>query len=413
MLRLRLSRPCVAALLLGFASGLPLALSGATLQAWLTTEGLDLKTIAWFSLAGQPYAWKFLWAPALDRFSLPWLGRRRGWMLLLQLALALTVAALALTPIPDGLRWLAALALAVACLSASQDVVIDGWRAEILTPEERGIGAGAAVLGYRLGMLVSGALALIAARQFGWRPVMLALAGLLALLPLCTLWAPEPGAGQQGRAPASLAEAVWGPLRELLGRRQGPLLLLLVGLYKLSDAFQLALSTTFLLRGVGFSLDEVGVVNKAVALVASVLGVMIGGYGLLRLGLLRALLLFGVLQSSTSLLFVLLALRGHDFPLMVLSVTVENLASGMGTAAFAALLMGLCSARYSATQYALLSAVAALGRIYVGPLTGVLVQAWGWPSFFAFAALTGIPGLLLVGWLRERITLTEQQAALP
>jgi len=399
------SRRSGAALLLGFASGLPLALSGATLQAWLTTEGLDLKTIAWFSLAGQPYAWKFLWAPALDRFALPWLGRRRGWMLLLQLALAVTVAGVALVPVPGGLAWLAALAVAVAFLSASQDIVIDGWRAEILRPEERGIGAGAAVLGYRLGMLVSGALALIAAQQFGWRPVLLSLAALLGLLPLCTLWAPEPGADSGALRPASLSEAVWGPLRDLFARQRAVPLLLLVACYKLSDAFQLALSTTFLLRGAGFSLAEVGVVNKAVALVASVLGVMIGGFGMARLGLLRALLLFGVLQSTTSLLFVALALRGHDFPLMVASVSFENFASGMGTAAFAALLMGMCSARYSATQYALLSAVAALGRIYVGPLTGALVAAWGWPAFFGFAALTGIPGLLLVWWLRERITL--------
>lgn len=409
MAGLRFSRRCTAALLLGFASGLPLALSGATLQAWLTTEGLSLKTIGWFSLAGQPYAWKFLWAPALDRYALPWLGRRRGWMAVLQLALAASVAAIALTPIPAGLLLLAALAVAVAFLSATQDIVIDAWRTEILQPEERGLGAGAAVLGYRLGMLVSGALSLVAAGSFGWRPVLLGLALLLALMPLLTLWAPESADTAAAGRPASLQEAVWEPLKDLLSRPSAAGLLLLVALYKLSDAFQLALSTTFLLRGAGFHLEEVAVVNKVVALIAVIAGVMLGGAGLARLGLVRALLLFGSLQAATSLLFVALALRGHDFPLMVFSVVFENLASGMGTAAFAALLMALCRVRYSATQYALLSALSALGRIYAGPLTGALVEAYGWPLFFGFAALTGLPGLALVAGLRRRITTLESQ----
>ncbi|MDE3009701.1 MAG: MFS transporter [Pseudomonadota bacterium] len=403
-----LNRRCLAALLLGFASGLPLALSGATLQAWLTTEGLSLKTIGWFSAAGYPYAWKFLWAPLLDRYRLPLLGRRRGWMVLLQLALAAAVAGLAVVPLPQGLPWLAALAVLVAFLSASQDTVIDGWRTEILLPDERGLGTGAAVLGYRLGMLVSGALALIAAASLGWRPVLAVLALLMAVLPLFSLWAPEPAADPARAAPRDLREAVVGPLRDLMGRHALPwLMLALVVLYKISDAFQLALSTTFLLRGAGFTLQQVGWVNKVVALIASVLGVMAGGAGLARLGLVRALLLFGVLQSATSLLFVVLALRGPDLPLMIAAVSSENFASGMGTAAFATLLMGLCSARYSATQYALLSAMAALGRINAGPLAGVLVQDWGWPLFFAFAAASGLPGLLLVWRLRVPIAATE------
>jgi PAT family beta-lactamase induction signal transducer AmpG len=204
---------------------------------------------------------------------------------------------------------------------------------------------------------------------------------------------------------------VIGPLRDFMNRPGAWAMIALVVAYKLSDAFQLALSTAFLLRGPGFSLAEVGLVNKGVALVATLVGVALGGIGLLRFGLVRALLVFGALQALTAFGFVALALRGHDFPLMVLAVTLENLISGMGTAAFAALLMGLCSARYSATQFALLSALAAVGRVYVGPLSGVLAEALGWPAFFAFSALAGAPGLGLVWWLRARVAALEMPQA--
>jgi MFS transporter, PAT family, beta-lactamase induction signal transducer AmpG len=396
-----LDQRLLAALLLGFASGLPLALSGATLQAWLTTQGASLQSIAWFSLAGLPYTWKFLWSPGLDRYSPPFGGRRRGWMVLTQIALSLVLLSMAFTAVPESLPRLAALAVLLAFLSASQDVVIDAWRTEVLSPAQRGLGAAMAVMGYRLGMLVSGALALILAQSLGWQTVMTIMALIFLVLPLVSLWAPEPVNAEL--APRTLQEAVVGPLREFLGRPGAWMLLLLVVAYKLSDAFATALSTTFLLRGVGFSLAEVGVVNKAVALIATLLGAVIGGVGLARWGLVRALLWFGVLQALAALGFFVLALKGHDLPFMIVAVTVENVTSGMGTAAFAALLMGLCSPKYSATQFALLSALSAVGRVYVGPVSGLLAESLGWPLFFLFSIGAGVPGLLLVWWLRHQL----------
>ncbi len=402
-------RRLLAALLLGCASGLPLALSGATLQAWLTTEGASLKSIAWFSLVGLPYTWKFVWSPFLDRYAPPAFGRRRGWMMVLQVALAALLAAMAFTAVPADLPRLAVLAIGVAFLSASQDIVIDAWRTEVLHPAERGLGAAFAVLGYRLGMLVTGALALVAAQAWGWRDVFLALAGLFLLLPLVSLWAPESDQAPVC-APADLRSAVIEPLREFLQRDGAWAMLALVVAYKLSDAFAMALSTTFLLRGAGFSLAEVGLVNKGVALVATLAGAVLGGAGLARLGLLRALLTFGALQSLAALGFFLLSVQGHVLWLMVLAVTLENLTSGMGTAAFAALLMALCDRRFSATQFALLSALAAFGRVYVGPASGWLAANLGWPVFFVFSIVMGLPGLLLVWWQRARVARLDEES---
>jgi PAT family beta-lactamase induction signal transducer AmpG len=396
-----LDRRLIAALLLGFASGLPLALSGATLQAWLTTQGASLQSIAWFSLAGLPYTWKFLWSPGLDRYSPAFGGRRRGWMVLMQISLAIVLLAMANTAVPESLPQLAALAVLLAFLSASQDVVIDAWRTEVLAPSQRGLGAAMAVMGYRLGMLVSGALALILAQSLGWQTVFNLMAAIFLVLPLVSLWAPEPQS--ELHVPNTLHDAIVGPFKEFISRRGAWALLLLVVAYKLSDAFATALSTTFLLRGVGFSLAEVGLVNKAVALMATLLGALLGGIGLVRLGLVRALFVFGSLQALAALGFFALALQGHDLVLMVIAVTTENLTSGMGTAAFAALLMGLCSTRYSATQFALLSALSAVGRVYVGPLSGLLAESLGWPLFFLFSVLAGVPGLVLVWVLRREL----------
>jgi PAT family beta-lactamase induction signal transducer AmpG len=322
-------------------------------------------------------------------------------MVLTQIALALVLLNMAWTAVPESLPRLAGLAVLLAFLSASQDVAIDAWRTEVLAPTQRGLGAAMAVMGYRLGMLVSGALALIMAQSLGWQTVFILMAGIFLVLPLVSLWAPEPQI--ERLAPQTLQEAVVGPLRDFMGRKGAWALLLLVVAYKLSDAFATALSTTFLLRGVGFSLAEVGVVNKAVALIATLLGALIGGLGLASLGLVRALLWFGLLQAVAALGFFALALRGHDLGLMVFAVTTENLTSGMGTAAFAALLMGLCSTRYSATQFALLSALSAVGRVYVGPLSGLLAELLGWPVFFLFSVLAGVPGLLLVWVLRKQL----------
>ena len=387
---------------LGFASGLPLALTSGTLQAWLTTLGLDIGTIGVLSLVGLPYTVKFLWAPLMDRYALPWLGRRRGWMLVTQIGL---VVAIALMPAVSAGGWvgiLALCALVVAFLSASQDVAFDAYRADVLKPAERGTGAGLSILGYRLAMLVSGAMALILADAFGWQWTYLGMAGLMAVGLIATVACKEPPPPEASSGGAG-SNIVVAPLRAFLTRENAVPMLVLVVLYKLGDALAGALTTTFLIRGVGFSLTDVGVVNKGLGLAALLVGALWGGALLARIGLYRALLGFGVLQAVTNLGFAWLALLGNDYVAMATVVTLENLSGGMGTAAFVALLMALCDRRYTATQYALLSAFASIGRVVVSPASGFAVEALGWPAFFVLTFLSAVPGLWLMMRLRHTV----------
>lgn len=406
------SRRLAVMLPLGFASGLPLALTSGTLQAWLTVAGVDLRAIGLFSLAGLPYTVKFLWAPLMDRFTPPWLGRRRGWMLLAQAGLIGGIAAMALAGPDPGtdtaeILWLVgAVAMLVAFLSASQDIAFDAYRADVLRPAERGLGAAVSVTGYRLAMLVSGAVALILSDWIGWRETYLLMAGLMSIGLVTALASPEPD--QPPASPRTLAEAVWGPVQEFFSRSAAPWLLLLIVLYKIGDAFAGSLTTAFLIRGVGFSPTEVGVVNKGMGLAATILGALVGGALTARWGLFRSLLYFGVLQAVSNLAFMLLAWTGKSYGVMVSAVAFENLSGGMGTATFVALLMALCDHRYTATQFAALSALAALGRVFVGPPSGYLVEAVGWVRFFFVTFLAALPGLWLV-W-RQRAELVALQA---
>jgi PAT family beta-lactamase induction signal transducer AmpG len=396
------SRKIFLLLLLGFSSGLPLALTGATLQAWLAVEGVDIMTIGWFALVGQPYVYKFLWAPLMDRYSLPFLGRRRGWLALTQLLLLVFIAWLG-TLSPREAPWLLALlAVAVAFLSASQDIVFDAFRTDSLGAEERGAGAAVSVLGYRIAMLVSGGLALILVdnwltwEQTYWLMALLMLLGLAA-----TGAAQEPEA--PARPPRTLVEAVREPLEEYFMRPAAVALLVLIILYKLGDAFAGTLTTAFLLRGVGFSLTDVGLVNKWLGVGATIVGALAGGALMAKLRLYRSLLLFGVLQALTNLGFMLLAVAGKSYPLMISVIAAENLCGGMGTAAFVGLLMAMCDRRFSATQYALLSALASLGRVYVGPAAGALAAQFGWTTFFFITFLVALPGIFMLWWQRPRI----------
>ncbi len=368
-------------LLLGFSSGLPLALTGATLQAWLAVEGIDIQAIGWFTLVGQPYVYKFLWAPLMDRYSIPLLGRRRGWLLATQAALLVAIACMGTVSPKEAPFLLAALALAVAFLSASQDIVFDAYRADVLGAEERGAGAAVSVLGYRIAMLVSGGLALILVDNWiSWTQAYWLMAALMLVGVAATWAAAEPATPP--RAPKTLAEAVREPLAEYFSRHGAWLLLLVIILYKLGDAFAGTLSTAFLLRGAGFSLTDVGWANKWLGVGATILGLLIGGALMAKLRLLKSLLLFGFLQAFTNLGFMLLAAAGKSYPLMITVIAAENLCGGMGTAAFVALLMAMCDRRFSATQYALLSALASLGRVYVGPAAGALAESFGWTTFF-------------------------------
>ena len=396
-------------LLLGFASGLPLALTAGTLQAWLAAENVDIVAIGWFALVGQPYTYKFLWAPLMDRYVPPFLGRRRGWLLVTQLLLAAAIAFMGtLTPV-DSVWLLGATALTVAFLSASQDIVFDALRADWLERDERGAGAAVSVLGYRIAMLVSGAGVLILADQWlGWHAAYWLMAALMGVGMAATWLVVEPE--PKGEVPKTLDVAVVQPFAEFFTREGAVALLLFVVLYKLGDAFAGNLTTTFLLRGPGFSLTEVGAINKGFGLAATIFGALAGGALMAKMRLYRALLVFGILQAITNLGFMLLSASGKSYALMVTVIGLENLCGGMGTAAYVALLMALCDRRFSATQYALLSALSAVGRVYVGPVAGYLVDGLGWQSFFFFSFLIALPGLALLVWMRGRI---EQIDATP
>lgn len=390
-------------LALGFASGLPLALTGGTLQAWATVEMVSLQAIGFLTLVGSAYTLKFLWAPLVDRYVPPFLGRRRGWMLLTQVGLALSIMAMGLFSPGRSLMPLALLAVLVAFLSATQDVAFDAYRTDVLHADERGAGAALSVLGYRLAMLVSGGLALVIADQWlGWGNTYVLMGALMVLAALVTLLSPEPEATIV--PPSTLREAVMGPLKEFFSRRGAITLLVLVVLYKLGDAFAGALSTTFLIRGVGFSPGEVGMVNKIMGLAATIIGAVVGGGLLARLGLYRSLMLFGLAQAVSNLAYWLIAVAPKSLVLMAAGIGLENLCGGMGTAAFVALLMGLCNQQFSATQFALLSALSAIGRTYLaGPLSPPLVEAFDWPMFFLITVLIALPGLVLLWWRRDEI----------
>jgi PAT family beta-lactamase induction signal transducer AmpG len=463
-------------LMLGFASGLPLALSSGTLQAWLTVEGLDITTIGFFALAGLPYTFKFVWAPLADRFEPPMLaGRRRSWLLVTQIGLAVACFAMATLDPKVSVYAVGACAVAIAFLSASQDIVFDAYRTDLLDETERGAGAAVSVLGYRVAMLVSGGLALIIADQWlGW-PNMFRLMGVLfGGMALVTLWSPKPPPAETLRSEvrselvgfvamlAAGAATFWLlrqlPWQWLLGndrfgglaadtvvlviaclaalraaraagfpsflapwdaffsRERAAWLLALIVLYKLGDAFAGSLSTSFLIRGAGFTPTEVGAVNKVLGLLATIVGALAGGAWLARRPLYASLMLFGILQAVSNFGYWLISVLPKNYTLMAAAIGFENLCGGMGTAAFVAFLMSLTDRRFSAAQYALLSALAAVGRVYVGPVSGLMVAAFGWPSFFVFSVAAALPGLALLAWLKPQVIALDSSrggAAIP
>lgn len=499
-------------LILGFASGLPLALTGTSMQAWLTGDNIDIATIGFFSLVGLPYTFKFLWAPLMDRFEPPVFGRRRGWLVLSQLAICLTLAVMSRIAPAVNTMLFAWCAISIAFLSASQDVVIDAYRTDSLEPSERGLGSSLTVFGYRLAMILSGGIAFVwadSATGNGWSwpdiyNVMALIMGVLALIsalavpslgadkvapktdakndligfaavvlavfvgyeftnyiatPLSTsVLKPLFKAGADGAANPDLKKWVdmvslllgiaftiplaWfaskkakfetlnTSLKNYFSIKGAVSFLAFIILYKLGDAFAGSLTTPFLLKGMGFTTAEVGVVNKVIGLWLTIFGAIAGGAIMIRLGLYRSLFVFGVLQLLSNLGFWLVAVSGKGawgsftlpaFDLVIVSlkeasqvdwlllsaIAVENVTGGMGTAAFVAFLMALCNQKFTATQYALLSAFSAVGRVWVGPLAGVLISSIGWPTFFIFSMLAALPGLLILFKLRDVVRALE------
>ena len=393
--------------LLGFASGLPLALSGSSLQAWFTTADMSLRDIGWITLIGQAYVFKFLWAPLLDRLPLPFLGRRRGWIFMMQLLCGVALIAMSFYTPQGAASTLAFLGVLLAFASATQDTAYDAHRTDLLRPEERGWGTAFMQGGYRAAMLVSGALALILADHVGWAWVYRLMGALMLAAMLVTATSPDAPNEQPAR---SFAEAVVEPFVDFF-HRYGALALAwlaLMVLYKLCDAFALSLSTTFLLRVPHFSLTQLGVINKTFGLAAGLLGALAGGWVVTRMRLFPALLLLGVLQALVNLGYIWLAHGGPNLYALAVVVGAENFFSGLGSTAFVVLVTALCNVRFSATQYALLSSLAAVGRVFLGPLAAWLVPQVGWSNFFAITALSALPGLLLVFALRRAIDGVEQ-----
>jgi PAT family beta-lactamase induction signal transducer AmpG len=388
----------VAILFLSFASGLPFNLTNFTLQAWLASEGLSIKTIGLFSLAALPYNVKFLWAPFLDRYLPPILGRRRGWILIYQACLAVCIAVMGMSSPTKAPYVLGGIAVLLAFLSASQDIVIDAYRVDAIPPSERALAAAAAAFGYRTAAMLAGAVLVLIAASLGWRIAFLFVACLMAATMAATLWAPEPVA--PGHPPRTLADAVWHPLRALLDQKGMWGFLLLVLLYKVGDALALSLYSTFMIQGVGFSLQELSIAGKLNMTISTMIGVAFGGWIYLRWGTFRSLLVFGIGQALTNLLYLWLALAGKKVWLLALATCLDTMIGGMGQAAFVAFLVSLCSADFSATQYALLSALAVLPRNVTGAIAGALVPKIGWPTFFVVTCLSAVPGLVLLVILR-------------
>ena len=384
----------------GFASGAPNSGLGDVLPIWLATHGVPVELIGLLPLAGLPYAIKFLWAPLLDRWPIPWPDRRRGWIALLQLLLGVSIASLALLQPSTNPRTLAAIglvALVVAVLSATQDIVIDAYRTDLLPEPERGAGAAANSLGFRGGTLILGSGALLIAGGAGY-PLAFVAAGLLMLLLIpCTLAAPSlPPLGQPV---GNLRQAVLGPVRDFLGRtgaRRAVQILALVLLYRLPDGLLAPMGGPFLVAE-GLSAGQIGLIKSALGVIATMVGVVLGGVLFGRLGMNRSLWLFGIAGAAGNLAYWLVA-RGQGASLQAVAgaVLLENLSSGLVGTAFVALLMSLCNPRFSATQYALLSGVYAISSKVLAAPSGLLVKLLGWDHFFLLSAAAAVPAFLLM-----------------
>jgi len=380
----------------GFSSGLPLYLLINLLPAWLRSEGVDLKAIGLFALIGLPYTWKFLWSPLLDRFAVPWLGRRRGWMFAMHVALLVSIPALGLLRPQTDIWTIAYLAAAVAFLSASLDIALDAFRRELLPDAELGLGNSIYVNAYRISSLVPGSLALILADRMPWSSVFFITA--LFMLPglVMTLVVREPAAAAP---PKTLTEAIVEPFREFINRAGASQALLVVAfifLYKLGDSMATALATPFYLD-MGFTKTEIGLVAKNAGLWASIAGGMLGGLWMVKIGINKGLWLFGGVQLVSILGFAGLAWLGRpDVVVLAVVIAFEALGIGLGTVAYVAFIARATNPRFTATQFALFTSLSAVPRTVINATTGWIVAQTGWFNFFLICTLLAVPGMALL-----------------
>ena len=403
---------------LGFACGLPLPLSGFTLRQWMSETGLSLGAIGLSASIGLAYTLKFLWAPALDRFLPPGglrrLGRRRGWLAAVQPALAAACVVLALSDPRHAPLVTVVAAMGVAFLSASQDIVVDAWRIEMFPPSLQGAALAAYVWGYRLALLISGAASIKLADTLGWHGALLVMAGLAGLGLLATLAAPEPPPPPLGRGRGLLAQlrlALAAPLRELLRRPNAAAILAFVALFKLGEALAGIMLAPFY-RALGFDRAAVAVANGPISLAATLAGITLGGWLVARLGIRRALVITGFVQMAAMAMYLVLAYAAGERHVLFLTTMSEALAEGLADAAFLAFLSSLCSPSHAASQYALLSSLAALAVRTLGGLSGFLAAALGWKLFYAVSMFASLPAMLVMLYLiaRDRGVIPETAA---
>jgi PAT family beta-lactamase induction signal transducer AmpG len=393
LLRTLLSRRMLVAFIMGFAAGLPLLLTIGVMQAWMKEAGLDLTVIGLMNLVQIPYTWKFLWAPLLDRYAIPFLGRRKGWLTIAQLALIVSIAGLGLSDPQRHFGLMALAACLVAFFSATQDIVIDAYRREDLPDNELGLGSSLYIYGYRLGMLLAGGGGFIMADHMPFSRVYFIMA--LCLLPclIATWLTPEPPVAEG--TPTTLKEAVVAPLVEYFRRPDAIWMLAFILCYKVGDTMASAISTPFYLD-IGFSKSQIGTVVKLFGFWATIIGAGIGGITILKLGISRCLWLFGVLQALSTAFFAVLARLGDHLPALAGVIAFENFSSGMGTSAFVAFMASITNKRFTATQYALLSSLMGMPRVFASAPTGFMAKHMGWEGFFIFCTLIAIPGMLML-----------------
>ncbi len=397
VLKILLARRVWVAGLMGFTCGLPLALTtGSLLQAWMTEEGVDITVIGLWALVGLPYTIKFLWSPFLDRYSIPFFGRRKGWILISQLGLMATTMLVGCQNPKQDPWFLALSCVFLAFFSASQDIVVDAYRREDLAEEELGLGSAFYIGGYRLGLLLANGGGLILAEFLPYRSVFFIMAACMLIGVITTLLTPEPQATHG--VPRTLREAVIDPFIEFFSRRgvaiAGGILIFIV-MYKIGDQMALQLTTPFYLQ-LGFSKLEIGVIVKTLGIWATIGGTFLGGMFMLKLGINRSLWVFGVLQSICILAFIALGEIGHSIAALTAVIAFENLSMGMGTAAYSAYMLSQTNKKFTATQYALLSSVMAIPRVFATSTTGYIQRSVGWPWFYAICTLIAIPGLIML-----------------
>ncbi len=394
-LQVLLNKRMLICIFTGFSSGLPLYILISLLPAWLKSEGVSLKEIGLFALIGLPFTWKFIWAPLFDRYAPP-LGRRRGWLLITQIGLLVTLPIFGFFHPQLDIATIAYFCVLVAFLSASQDVVLDAYRRELLPNAELGLGNAVHVNAYKIASLVPGSLSLILADHMDWSSVFMITA--LFMLPglVMTLLITEPAL--KNSTPKTLRAAVVEPFQEFIARnglKSALTILLFIFLYKLGDSMATALATPFYLE-MGFSKTEIGLVAKNAGLWPSVIGGMLGGIWMMRLGTNRALWIFGAVQMIAILGFAWLATVGHSLPWLALVIGLEALGVGLGTAAFVAYIAQTTNPLYTATQFALFTSLAAVPRTFANAATGYLVEYFGWTHFFVLCFFLAIPGMLLL-----------------